>query len=78
MVVNLSKTYWRFVSLKKVFVCVCIKCIKSGKKHTKSVKWKVLTTKDTFGQIEVQSDYDNWAQIFDKCDPKTKNTKINT
>ena len=51
-------------------MCVCIKCIKSGKKHTKNVKLKLLTRKDTFGQIDVQSDYDNWAQMFDKSDPK--------
>ena len=23
--------------------------------------------------LEVESDYDNWAQIFDKCDPEKQN-----
>ena len=27
--------------------------------------------------LEVESDFANWAQIFDKCDPKNKNTEIN-
>ena len=40
--------------------CVCIKWVKSAKKHTKNVKYKLLT----------REDYDNWAQVFDKCDPE--------
>ena len=65
------------------FLCVCIKCGKSAKKHTKNAELKLLTTENIFGLIEgiqKQLDYDNWAQMFDKCDPrKTKiQTRINT
>ena len=27
--------------------------------------------------LEVESDAGNWAQIFDKCDPKNKNAGMN-
>ena len=34
------------------------------------MKSKLLTREDTFRRdLEVESDYDNWAQIFNKCDP---------
>ena len=33
-------------------VCVCIKCGKSAKKHTKNAELKLLTTENIFGLIE--------------------------
>ena len=29
------------------------------------------------GHLEIESDYQNWAVIFDKCDPKNKNIDTN-
>ena len=56
-----------------LFLCVCIKRVKSAKKLTKNVKLKLLTMEDTFGLIEeIESDYDDWAQISDKCDLEKK------
>ena len=42
---------------KFLFFCVCIKWVKSAKKHIKNVK------------LKIESDYHNWVQIFDKFDP---------
>ena len=43
-----------------LFLCVCIKRVKSAKKLTKNVKLKLLTMEDTFGLIEeIESDYDD-------------------
>ena len=55
-------------SKKNFFSCVCIKCFKSAKKNTKKWSWNYWqrNRKD----LEVESDLANWAQIFDKCDPK--------
>ena len=42
--------------------------------NTKNAKLKLLTKKRYFWvnrkYLEVESDVANWAQIFDKCDPK--------
>ena len=59
---------------KLFFSCVCIKSFKSTKKNTKNAKLKLLTKKRYFWvnikDLEVESDVANWAQIFDKWDPK--------
>ena len=49
--------------------CVCINCLKSAKKKFKRLK---INRRD----LETESDYDNWAQIFDKYNPRK--TKIQT
>ena len=61
--------------LKDVFLlCVCIKWVKSAKKHTKKCEVETIDKGRYFWinrrDFEAESDYDNWAQIFDKCDPK--------
>ena len=53
------------------FSCVCIKGVKSAKKLTKNVKLKLLRERYFWinrKDLEVESDQDNWGQIFDKCD----------
>ena len=68
-----------FMPSKKVyfFSCVYIKCFKSTKKNITNVKLKLLTKEDAFWvnrrDLELVSDVANWAQIFDKCDPKKQN-----
>ena len=56
--------------IKKLFFsCAYIKCFKSAKKNMKNAKLRLLTIEDK-KELEVKSDVANWAQIFDKCDPK--------
>ena len=61
---------------KILFSCVCIKCFKSAKKQKNNEKCKVgnIDKKRYFWvnrkDLEVELDIANWAQIFDKCDPK--------
>ena len=63
------------------FSCKCIKCLKSAKKNTKNVKLKIIDKGIYFWvnrkAFKVESDIVNWAQIFDKYDPKNKNTDMN-
>ena len=67
-------------------MCVCIKCIKSAKKHIQKCEIEIIDKGKYFWVnrrdlekilLEIKSDYKNWAQVFDKYDPK-KPTKIET
>ena len=55
-------------------MCVCIKSAKSAKKHTKKCEVEIIYKGRYLwinrSDLEVESDYNNWAQIFDKCDPE--------
>ena len=66
-----------------MYICVCacvcvrvfIKCVKSGNKHTKIVKLNLLMTIKRYvwinrRDLEIESDYKDCTQSFDRCDPK--------
>ena len=70
-----QRLMWKIFSIlchqKKIFFsCVCIKCFKSAKKNTKMWSWNYWQRNRKDLEVEVESDLANWAQIFDKCDPK--------
>ena len=63
------------MSSKKIFFsCVCIKWFKSAKKRYEKCEVEIIEKRRYFWLIrkdlEIESGVDNWAQIFDKCDPK--------
>ena len=53
---------------------MCIKWFKSAKKRDEKCEVEIIEKRRYFWLIrkdlEIESGVDNWAQIFDKCDPK--------
>ena len=79
---NFSKNYWTFTLSKilKVFVR-CIKMSQIRKQGYKKCEIEIIDDNKYFWRnrrdLEIESDYQNWAQIFDKFDLKNKNTDAN-
>ena len=55
---------------KKVFFFLCMYKMSQISKGAYNWKLKLLTREDIFGRdLKLELDYDNWAQIFNKCNP---------
>ena len=69
-----TNNYWTFTQSKSfIFLWLCIKWVKSAKKD-KKCEVEIIDKGRYFWinrrDLEVESDYNNWAQIFDKCYPE--------
>ena len=67
---------------EKKFLCVCMyKMGQITKEGYKKCEVEIVDKERYFWvnrkDLEVESDVANWAQIFDKCDLKNKNTDKN-
>ena len=63
-------------------MCVCMyKMVQISKEGYKKCEVKIIDKERYFlvnrKDLEVESDVGNWAQIFDQCDLKSKNTDKN-
>ena len=58
-----------------------MKLHKISKEGHEKCEIEIIDDKDYFWinrrDLEIESDYKNWAVIFDKCDQKNKNTDVN-
>ena len=66
---------------KKIFFLCMYKMLPIRKEEYEKCEVEIIDKEKYFwvnrNYLEVESDFANWAQIFDKCDPKNKNTEIN-
>ena len=74
-----SQTLLNIYALKKCF-CVCMyKVCQINKKAYKKCEIKIIDDGRYFWinrrDLEIESDYKNWTQIFDRCDPKKQKNR---
>ena len=67
-------------SKKKMFFLCLYKKIQINKEVYKKCEVEIIDKGRYFwvnrNDLKVESDVANWAQVFDKCDPKNKNTDM--
>ena len=79
---NLSKNCWTF-RLSKILNVFgrCIKMSQISKEEYKKYEIEIIDDNKYFWRnrtdLEIELDYQNWAQNFDKFDLKNKNTHAN-
>ena len=70
---KMVKNYWVFYAIKKFYFFVCMyKMVQISKEGYKKCEVEIIYKGRYFWvnrkDLEVESDFANWAQIFDKCD----------
>ena len=67
-------------SKKNIFFLCMYKMLQISKEEYEKCEVEIIDKGRYFwvnrNDLKVESDVANWAQVFDKCDPKNKNTDM--